>query len=94
MICSPCVICEEEIRDGDVLARVEGDRTGWAHITCTKDGVTRWVREGRPGDGPLSWDRETRPTWRIDRPDGRPYRHLHKSEGTLMPHERRLTAQH
>lgn len=89
MICSPCVICAEPIQDGDVLARIEqGDRQGWAHGPCTKDGVERWLREGRPGEGPLAWDRAERPRWRPD--DGRAWVHLHHAEGTLPPGQGRL----
>lgn len=71
IVTSPCSICGREIRDGDVLSRIEsGDVRGWAHIACTKPGVLRWIDEGRPHDDPLDWDRRERPTWRAEPGDG------------------------
>lgn len=35
----------------------------WVHISCTKDGVERWCRAGRPGSSPLSWVRSNGLNW-------------------------------
>lgn len=91
LVCSPCVVCEQEIADGDVAVRIgEGDRQGWAHAVCTAEGVRRWLREGRPGADPLAWERSERPRWRPDPADGRAWVHVHPDAGTLPPSERRI----
>lgn len=35
----------------------------WVHIACTKDGVERWCRVGRPGSSPLDWTRTQGLNW-------------------------------
>lgn len=63
-----CAICGEAIQPGDVTAVVRGSCHGQAHVPCTADGVTRWVREDpdREYRTPLLWDRSERPTWRVE----------------------------
>lgn len=91
IIFSPCAICERCIVDGDVVVRIEeGDRRGWVHATCTKEGLKRWLRKGRPYGDPLAWERAEKPVWRPDASDGRAWAHIHQEEGTLMPDERRV----
>ena len=60
-----CYVCESRIKDGDIIASVGTGAQGFlpAHITCTKDGVERWLRENRPMADPLTWMRTARPTW-------------------------------
>lgn len=77
-----CAVCGRAIKEGDVASFVDRGLgadapTGWCHITCTKDGVERWVREGRPDGDPLVWDRTERPTWRHEPASARPFRDRH-----------------
>lgn len=62
----PCVVCEEPVKFGsDVAVRIEdGERDGWAHVTCTRHGVERWCRHNRPFGDPLTWERTVKPAWR------------------------------
>lgn len=44
-------------------SNVEREDMYWVHIACTKDGVERWCRGGRPGRSPLAWIRENGLNW-------------------------------
>ena len=35
----------------------------WIHVGCTKDGVERWCRAGRPAGSPLKWIRSQGLNW-------------------------------
>lgn len=60
-----CAVCGRAIEKLDiaVLRACWRGSGNWRHLMCTRQGVDRWVREGRPGDGPLEWDRTERPAW-------------------------------
>lgn len=62
-----CLCCGRSIEDRDVLVQAPHPESGhpiWVHVTCTKHGIERWLRENRPGNSPLEWARSERPTWR------------------------------
>lgn len=35
----------------------------WRHVACTEEGVRRWCRADRPGEGPLEWVRDAGLSW-------------------------------
>jgi len=35
----------------------------WVHLGCTRDGVTRWLRAGRPAESPVDWIRQNGLRW-------------------------------
>lgn len=65
-----CTLCQGDALPGDLLVQLRHDgQLTTAHLMCTSDGVERWCREGRPGHGPLLWDRSERPRWHSDQSD-------------------------
>lgn len=57
-----CTHCGHWLVQGrDVMVQIDG--VDWVHVTCTKHGVERWCREGRPHGDPLVWDRLEEPRW-------------------------------
>lgn len=51
----------QELAGGDAIAAA-GPRY-WIHVGCTKDGVERWCRVGRPEGSPLEWTRSQGLNW-------------------------------
>lgn len=59
-----CSICGGDFLPGDVIeTRQEPDGPRHYHRACTKEGVERWIRDGRPYDSPLLYDRAERLRW-------------------------------
>lgn len=60
-----CHICTEDVLPSDVSSIVKTRSGGLrvVHKACTKEGVERWCREGRPHRTPLLADRAERWVW-------------------------------
>lgn len=56
-----CAHCFRSIKTHDV--RVEVEPGEWVHVTCSKQGVVRWLRANRPYGDPLKWMRMDDPRW-------------------------------
>lgn len=60
-----CHICTEDVLASDVTSIVTTHSGGLrvVHKACTKEGVERWCREGRPHRTPLLADRAEQWVW-------------------------------
>lgn len=65
-----CPHCGERFQDGDLVDLLDAMDGIVAHTACVKEGVERWCRENRPGDGPLAWHRDERPRYAQRARDG------------------------
>lgn len=78
----PCHVCGASAELADIVVRLGDGR--WAHLPCTREGVRRWCREGRPEGGPLEWDRTALPRWHAgDAADRHP--HVVRKGGWARP---------
>lgn len=62
-----CSLCERQIRVNDAQEKREtiDGQTVTIHTACSRDGILRWLREGRPGHptDPLKAARELEWSW-------------------------------